>query len=306
MSASSGELLLSWLSHMGEGSWAGFVRAHSQLQSSADEGSAYARMRLRATLSELAHAEFFIGGGTRWRVFQPAIGLLPKAIGALIGGRTPRLLDQVRRSAERCRCGVDVQHDDWGPDRVRLDGSEEAIERTAQDAGVRYIPNLPLALAAEVTPVAALLESAAPAAAPRNWSVRSFDLNSLTWVDELLPRTAYEYRSRHGPRRHFVRIARARLFETERRQAVYLAAHLNRVRLIGYDEEAQILTVPGKAPLPDALARAAAACSATSAREGGGMLTYSCVSPAVAGVVMAAAGQPPPEPHWLPDDRSRR
>lgn len=307
MNVSSGELLLYWLSHMGEGSWVSFVRAHSELQPPTDERAAYARSKLRRALSELGHAEFFVGGGTRWRVFQPAIGLSPEAgTAALIGGRTPKVLNNVLSSAEHFQCDVDVRLDEWGPDRVLLNGTKESVERSAQASGVRYIPDLALALAAEVAPVVALLDDPTPAAAPRNWSVRSFNLANFNWEDELLPDTAYEYRSRHAPLRHYVRVGRGLLLETERRHAVYLAAHLHRVRLISYDEQARILAAPRTAPLPEAMARVAAACSATPARENGGMLTYALVSPAVAGAVMGAAGQPPPESHWLSDDRSRR
>jgi hypothetical protein len=58
------------------------------------------------------------------------------------------------------------------------------------------------------------------------------------------------------------------------------------------------------APLPEAMARAAAACSGAPAALEDNRLVYGGVPPAVAGVLMLAAGLRPPEPHWLPEERS--
>jgi hypothetical protein len=171
--------------------------------------------------------------------------------------------------------------------------------------GVRYVVDLAGALAAEVEPVSSALGRAAPAAPPINWSVRSFDLVGLDWVDGLLPDTAYEYRSRYGQRKHLVRGSRRTLLQLDRRNAVYAAASLHRVPLLVYDERSRTLSVPRTAPMPEAMARTAAACAGAAATEHNGRLVYSGVPAGLARVLMVAAGQRAPEPRRLPGEGSR-
>jgi hypothetical protein len=301
----NGELLLQWLTHVREGSWATFRRALSAVEP-ADEESAAAARRLRTRLSEMAHVEFFIDGGNRWRTFAPLLGGLCEPSGAVLsGGRTPILVDALARSSENAGCQIEILETSDGPDAVRVSGRPEAIHRSARDAGLRYVPGLANVLSGTLEPIPTALRSAVPGAAPTNWSVRSFDLRSLRWVEGLLPDTAYEYRSRHGGIRHYVRGPRHALLLLDRRTAVYAAAYLNRVALPSYDERERCLTVPMGAPLPEAMARVAAACSGTSAIARNNHLFYGGVPSAVAGVLMLVAGLRPPEPHWLQEERSK-
>jgi hypothetical protein len=299
-----GELLLQWLTHVHEGTWGTFRRAVSAVEAEDADGAAAAR-RLRIRLSEMSHVEFFIDGGSQWRTLAPLLGglwKLPQAV--LSGGRTPRLVDSLARSCEREGCRIEASDEPGGPDSIRVIGPTRMVSRAARGAGLPYLPDIAGAMSAALKPITADLRSAPPSAGPINWDVRSFDLAALKWVDGILPNTAYEYRSRHGGMRHYVRGPRLALLPLDRRRAVYAAAHLNGIALLSYSEHKRCLMVPKGAPLPESMARTAAACAGKPAAEHDGHLAYVGVPPVIAGVLLVAAGQRPPAPQWLPEQRS--
>lgn len=299
----NGELLLNWLTHIREGSWATFRRALTAIDAEDEEPAATAR-RIRTKLSEMAHVQFFIGGSNRWRTFAPLLGgLCEPSCAVLSGGRTPRLVDALLRSCEKEGCRIESAGVLDGPDSIKVAGAPESVGPAARGAGLSYVPDLARALCSALEPIPAVLRSAPPGAAPTNWSVRSFDLGAMRWVDGLLPDTAYEYGSRHGGLRHYVRGPGHALLLVDRHSAVYAAAYMNRVALLSYEEGPKRLIVPRGAPMPDAMARAAAACLGAPATQEDGRLVYGGVPPAVAGALMVAAGQRPPEPNWLSEQR---
>ena len=300
--ATSGELLLNWLSYMREGSWPGFLAALAALQAGTEPE---APARVRSRLSELGHVEFFVEGSRRWRTFAPVLGgLRDPSLAILAGGRTARLVDCLTQSTSEAGCSVEVQPS-AGPDRVIVMGTPGAIGAAADSAGLPFVADFAGALAAAAEPVSSAVGRAAPSAAPVNWSVRSFDLDNARWVDGLIPDTAYEYRPRYGQPQHYLRGPRRTLLRLDKRDAVYGAAWLNRTALLSYNAVDETLSAPSTAPMPERLARAAAGCSGVPAEYRGDRLVYCHVSPTIAGALMVAAGQRPLEPHWLAQERSR-
>lgn len=295
-----GELLLQWLTHVGEGSWNTFRRALSAVYAPEDDHDPALARRMRACLSDLGHVQFFIAGGNRWRTFAPLLGGVRETTRAVLsGGRNDRLIESLAQASGNQGCHVESSEVTDGLDSIQVVGPAESFGRVAEGAGLRYVSDLVLALCADVEPIESVLASATSGAAPANWSVRSFDLGLLSWVDGLLPHAAYEYSSRYGARRYYVRGPKASLLRLDKRKAVYAAAHLNRVPLLSYDEREHRLVVPMGAPLPDEMARAAAASRGALAAVEFGHFVYEGVRPTVAGVLMVAAGQPPPEPYWI-------
>jgi hypothetical protein len=293
------------MTYVREGSWTSFRRALAAVE--VDDETAVSTGRITTRLSEMAHARFFIDGGNRWHVFAPLLGGLSETSQAVLsGGRTPRLVDELTRSCKTEGCDLRIAESPDGPDSIHVTGRLENLARAARGAGIHYLPHFARTLCAQLRPIAGVLSSAAPGAPPTNWSVRSFDLQAFRWVDGLLPDAAYEYRSRHGGLRHFVRGPMHALLELDRRQSVYAAAYLNRVALVSYDQEQRTLSVPRGAPFPEAMARAAASCSGTPALEHDNRLVYRDVPSSVAGVLMAASGQRPPKPRWLSNERGQR
>ncbi|HEV8650570.1 MAG TPA: hypothetical protein VG276_14465 [Actinomycetes bacterium] len=148
-----GELLLHWLTHVREGSWATFRRALSAVEAPDDESAATAG-RMRTRLSEMAHVEFFIDGGNRWRTFAPVLGgLCEPSRAVLSGGRTPRLVDALARSCEKEGCRIEASETHDGPDSIRVAGPAEAFGGAAAGAGLRYVPGLASALCAALEPI---------------------------------------------------------------------------------------------------------------------------------------------------------
>lgn len=302
-----GELLLQWLTHVREGSWTAFRRSLFALDAPDDEDDAALARRMRGCLSDMGHVDFFIGGGNRWRTFAPLLGGVGDAASAVLsGGRTNKLIETLASSSATEGCRIEASEVSDGPDSIQVKGPSESFARVAFGAGLGYVPDLALALCAALEPIESVLASATRGAAPTNWSVQSFDLGLLKWVDGLLPNTAYEYSSRYGARRYYIRWPRATLLRLDKRQAVYAAAHLNRVALLSYNAQDRRLAVPRGAPLPDEMARAATAGRGALATVEYGRLVYGGVSPAVAGALMVGAGQRPPEPHWSSEGRSGR
>jgi hypothetical protein len=299
-----GELVLRWMSCIGEGSWAGFRDALSVVD---PDSSPTAPVRMRSRISDLAYAEFFIGGTRRWKVLPPMIGgLADRSSAVLVGARTGRLVDCLMRATHRAGCGIEIRPLPACPDRVLLAGTAESIAAAAGELGIPFVPDLASALCAAVQPVKAAMLNAPRTAAPLNWRVSSFDFESRMWVDELLPNTAYEYRSRYGHRQHFLRGSRGMLLKLDKRYAVYGAASLRHRPLLRYDEMERTLSAPLTAPMPEAVARAAAGCSGMPAEVRASELVYQKVPPNIAGILMVAAGQSPPPPRWLTTERSGR
>lgn len=300
----SGELVLRWMSCTGEGSWPGFLDA---LRVVDPDFGPTAPARLRSRISDLAHAEFFISGTRRWKVLPPMIGGLAETSSAvLVGARTGRLVDCLVRATHPSGCGIEIQTLPACPDRVLLTGPPETIEAAATNLGIPFVNDLAAALCAVAQPVRAAMLNAPGTAAPLNWRVSSFDVDSCKWVDGLLPNTAYEYRSRYGQMLHFLRGSRGMLLKLDKRCAVYGAASLHHRPLLHYDEAERTLRAPLSAPMPESIARAASGCSGLPAEVRADELVYQAVPPNIASILMVAAGQSPPPPHWLTTERNGR
>ncbi len=285
------DVLLYWLSQSGEGSWAGFRRAVTELASNDTDREAALR-RLRVALADLGHVEFFIGGSPRWRVLPPFIGTIAahQPTMQLCGARVPRLLAALRESATLHGCRLTELPGSNGLTVARVDGSAEAFEAVATGAGISYVHELADALCNLVVPIGQSIEGATVEPALDNWLVQSFDLRQLSWVDGLIPQSACQYQSRYGDRRYYVH-TRRRLLRLPKREAVYASASLRRIELASYDPQARTLSVPGVAPLPEAYSRVACLCSGSLGRFESGRLVHDSVPLHIARFICAALGQ---------------
>lgn len=291
------EVLLYWMTHLQEGSWGTFRGAVAKLVGADADLDAVTRA-LRVFLSDLGHADFFVDGSQRWRVLPPALaGLASDGSAVLAGGRTPKLLSGLTEGATGHSCRVVIDRYGGRLACVRIDGDPGGLSAAAAAAGIPHVPSFATVLCDSINPIARLIENATVDGRPANWSVRSFDLDSLTWVDGLRTRSACEFRSRYGPTRYYLSTRRGRLLRLPKREAVYAAAMLREVELATYDAVASTLSVPASAPLPELYARAACLCAGAPSAVQHGRLSYRNVPHNVAAVLLVAAGQPYPKWH---------
>lgn len=289
------DVLLHWMTHLGEGSWEGFKDAVARLAPQ-DAELDDILVRLRLHLSEMAHADFFVGGSRRWQVLPPVLaGLAARPDAAVLcGGRTPQLSGAVAAAAEASACVVSSEDAADGPTAVRVAGEPADLARAADAAGLQFLRDYGSALCRRVTPVYELFERAPEESAPTNWSLKSFDFDSMSLVDGLRPNSACECSPRRGLPRWYVHTRRKRLRPMPKREAVYTAAMLQRVTLLRYDSASRRLLAPVKAPPPEPYSRAACLCVGRRGHLESGLIVFEGVPPGVAAVLCVAAGQPHP------------
>lgn len=294
------DLLLSWMTHIGEGSWVRFRNAVGELAGRDADLSDLCR-RLRIGLSDLGFANFFVEDTQRWRMLPPLLGGLALQDGAavLCGSRTPILVESLKRSAVLRGCELDMEKPEVCPTLIRVSGGMEQVAEVADDIEASFEPNLSAILAQGLAPIKGSLDNAPQEPAPLNWKVRSLEFRTGTWVDELLRNSACEYTPTYGRSKYFVHLKRGKLLRFSKRESVYVAAMLNGVRLVEYDGAAKRLKVPLFAPLPESYSRVACLCSGRPAEIDDGRITYGGVPPELAAFLMVAVGQPHPGVEFL-------
>jgi hypothetical protein len=294
------DTLLFWMTHLSQGSWQSFRKAVSELTSSDDECLGDKCRNLRMRLSEMGHADFFVDGTQNWRVRAPILAGLTNvpSVAMLCGGRTPKLLGTLQKLTEKPNCKLLVDQDDNFPSQIRVEGSKQSLQRLADSLDIQYVPDFSKVLFESLRPISKLVNEAEEKDVPKNWSVRSYDLQKRTWIEDFLPGTACEYSRYYGECLYFIRNAEDRLLALSKREAVYAAAMLQRVAIAEYNANSQILLVPSTAPLPEDYSRVACLSSGKPSRYKSGNLMYDGVSPDISSLLLVYVGQPFPDLNW--------
>lgn len=286
------DLLLFWMTHIGEGSWAKFksaVEEHGEADTELDRLCATLRVRM----SDLCYIDFFVDGTQQWNTLAPMLGGLVSASGqaTLCGGRTPDLIDSLESAAHSLHCRTTVEGHDACPSLIFVEGKLEELQAIAQQVGIPFERDLPRKIAGELVPIPKIYDTAMIMPAPLNWNVRSFDFHKKVWVDKLLPYTACEYIPSHGYSKYFVHTKRGKLLSISKREAIYVAALLQGIELIHHDLDEQRIRIPFFAPLPELFSRVASMCSGKPSRYVDGYIIYDNVPIDLAILLMVAAGQ---------------
>jgi len=290
----SWDVLLHWMTHAGDGSWEGFKRAVVQLAGE-DADVDELIVALRFHLSDLGYVDFFTGGSRRWQVLPPTlVGLAPAGTAILTGGRTPGLQDAFLAAGERLGCVVAIESIDCGPATLRLQGPRPGLAQVATEIGVRFSERYASTLAARIKPLFTKFEEMKDETAPTNWSVRSFDFLSMAMIEGLRRNSACEYSPRYGVSRWYVHTRRGLLRSLPKREAIFVAAMLQGVRLLSFDAGNSSLLARTNAPLPESYARVACLCSGRRPSIDGDALIFPHVPPTIAAFLCVAAGQPAP------------
>ena len=289
------DMLLAWMTHVGEGSWIKFRKAVQEV-ADGDQDHHKLSSRLRVRLSDLGFADFFINDTQQWRILPPILGGLAvqENTFALFGSRTPHLADVLRISAEEQGCRVETETQQDCPTLIRVVGTSKGISAIADRIEVPYTLNNARIVAEELVTISKTLETASEEPAPLNWQVSAFDFKRGSWVKHLLKNAACEFTPTYGHSKFFVNIKRGKLLRMPKRESLYVAAMLKGVRLIEYDFNTMKLSTPLFAPMPEMYARSACLCSCRPAEIMNGRILYSDVTPEVAALLMVSAGQPHP------------
>jgi hypothetical protein len=289
----SGEALMHWLSHLGEGTWARFRAAVAGIMPPDSDAKRMLQF-WRNRLSDLGHVDFFVDGSQRWRVRQTVLtelcGFERRA--ALCGARSPMIVQSLEVAAKKYGCRFEVNALSNLPSRVVIAGDHEQIERVARECKLNYIPRYAENLCRDLRPVAAASDGVSDE--PAEWQVWSFDPESRSWVAGRLPKAARKYESKHGEVLYFWCDWQDKLRSAPKREAVYASAAVQRETLAAYDWERRSLAMPAAAPLPENYMRAACLCSGMPPRYEGGLLLCENVAPMVASILLVLAGQPHP------------
>jgi hypothetical protein len=280
------DLLLDWVSELGEGTWQEFRAAYEWLTtSSADEWRTPGfAMRM---LSTLGHLEID-WTARRWAAAPPVLTILPDA-GAhalLTGGRT--------RALKRSLHEVLADDDDLfpfeisqknAPTAVWIECADEThVERLADALSIRYEYSVAQRLSRLVPSLDSYLAIVPSARCPKRYGLERFDVDTMRWfsTDQDLEPGLYQYDS-YGPAM-FRLIDDGEVFGVDLATGVYAALSrwgVNRLRYVEQSVNGE-LWVHLAAPLPTLHARTAALCTGLAPLKRGRGLVYRNVPRAIA------------------------
>lgn len=307
--------LLIWMSARGQGSWqrfrSGVEEFHVEPVDSEQDGETgddatvgdlplYQAVRLG--LERLAHVEF-VSSGTerRWRVVPPALAVSQQGaewVGILCGARSPSLGDELRRLPDTL--SWDVREMPGMPDRMRLTApNPEELYRAGERLGLLTQRDAPASLLAAIPPMDdPRSRYAADAPSVPGWTIQRFSPSTLRWEGADYTHVCeaktglFRFRMQYQ-RFHFLRW-RGRTFRVPVQVGKYAVLRRSRVRrLVWYDRERAVLSVPVTCRPPLLIERALVLCSGLLARldPAAGRLVYSQVPPSIAQIAAALLRQ---------------
>lgn len=298
----SWDTLLYWLTHQQEGSWTTFRKAVTEVASlePIDIDISHLCQNLRFQLSEASHVDFFINDSQRWKVRPPILaGLVNRpGVTVLCGGRTPKLLSQMRDVATTLNCQIISDTTSQKIADIRVEGSKEDIRKVADTVGIPFICQPTKFLSHDFVPILKQLEIADEATPLAGWSVKSFDWQSRKWVDGILPHTVYEY-SYYNSYHYFVHNQQGKLVRMPKHEAIYAVAAVRCISLAVYNRTQRTLTTDISTPLPELYARVAYLCAGRPSRTEQGQIVYNDISSDLAALLLVAIGQLHPGLQWV-------
>lgn len=193
----SAHKLLLWMSSRRGGSWQQFRGAVEELHmpANAEEASSEDEVggaglpvyqQLRFAFEQLAHAEFFTHGcDDGWRVAPPALAISESKHGwkgIFCGARSPRLLKALQAAADNNSIALYSESSSVQPPTISAVGTQKALARFADEAGLAVQKNAPLAILSclpSVDDARQLLPAILPMGA--DWRIDRFDPLTLMW-----------------------------------------------------------------------------------------------------------------------------
>ena len=257
----NGNLLLLYLSELGNGRWEKFIDALKVL-SAPWRPSPHALQ-----LQMLAHVEFdFLNDPMHWSVTPPTLAWLPRYDGThravLCGRRTEPLLADLRKFVQDVGCALEIREQKNNPDAIFVIAKESyQIDSIAERLGIDSEPKSAERMAHCLPQLESYLTFCPLKPEPRGYGIKKFDLAKGQWiVVEYTGDTGlFEYDCVEGQQYRLKIEGQCR--QTPRDLGLYvLLSHLER-SILSYDDRTQELIVPKFANLPVLFARAATLCS---------------------------------------------
>lgn len=308
------DLLMLYLSHLGEGSWAA-VKSHFRVAGGAEAEAG--GCALRYALEEMGFADFFVDReaphgpqpGHGWRVLPTSLRMLASGQTALLcGARDPDVLQSLQEAAQAEDCTFEMRvvpaESPSGPcfTLPRVTGGAGGLAGVARRLDVPLVASAPDAWLERVSPLAETLRLAPKLELGLHrpgWEMRLCRPERRTWEPISCPPDAavlagsvLEWSRPWLPRQRAVLTTQRGWVGAGDREAVYLGALISHRPLLCYDVSTERLHVPAAFPLPRPCARAAAMCAGAPPRWQDGERVYAAVPAWLAAVIGFLLGQP--------------
>lgn len=254
-------LLLTYLSELGHGSWPHFRQALEYLAN--EEDDLYRTVKARQ-LSMLGHVEFAFEGDLRWAVCEPTIAWLTREdriTGVLCGDRSPRLLATIEQHCDALGGRYEQLPQDEGPDVVLISvPSSDIGEQVARQAGVKSQLDAAIRLAEIAPDVQSYLHLCPREPMPQGFRTERYDTQRLAWIEASEANQPGFYRFTHYRREYRLKIGDD-VLKTPPYIGFFAWLRYENRLVFTYDAAKQMLHGPASVTLPPLLARAATLCS---------------------------------------------
>jgi hypothetical protein len=263
------ELLLTWVSEKGEGSWQSFKQANDWLFNKSAADTRMTASRSATKLSVLSHLEID-WVESKWVASPPVLTILPDSGGhaLLTGGRTRELASMVESatSEDRTQDLMGFRHNQKdAPDAYFIAADSAAtVESLAQELGVHFDSSVAERLSMILPPIGSYLEIAKTAPAPSRFEAERFKLKSggeWSSVGGKVADGLFRYDSWGKFTYRFV--AGGQHYDLDLANGIYAELKRLNASVLSYraSETNGTLIVAAGAPLPTLHARAATLCT---------------------------------------------
>lgn len=257
----NGNLLLLYLSELGNGRWTQFADALKTLSAT------WGRSTHARHLQMLAHVEFdFLSDPIRWSVSPPTLAWLPRRDNnhraVLCGQRTEPLLAKLQQSATDLGCQIEINPQENNPDAVFIIAKDSyQLDAIADQTEIASEPKSAARIAQCLPHLDDYLALCPLKDEPHGYGIKEFDLTEKKWheVERTSATGLFEYDCVEG-RQYRLKID-GKCRQLPRNTGIYALMHHYHLPVLQYDVDSHEMIVPRYANFPALFARAAVLCS---------------------------------------------
>jgi hypothetical protein len=264
MAENKHDLLLTFLSEKGAGSWHELKDAWEWIYGRTDDPSSRAWVAAR-DLEALGHIEVAWNGRLKWCAAPPLLTMIPRSGGRVFvtGARTRHFVSRLREEAEARDVWIDECGIQNGPTSLYLAcRSDLDAETLAAALGVGYTYQVAEQIAGVLPPLDAYARVTDERELPYGLELERFAADRIEWTetDQREQPGLYRCRTYEG-HLHGLLGPTGRWSRVIKEVGVYEVLRWEEKAVLTYSEDEETLTVPAEASLPALHARAATLCS---------------------------------------------